>query len=170
MARLVVTRDVDKGFKEALAQAAKVRKNPVVTIGLQGSGGGKQHGETGATVAEVATFNEFGTRNIPERSFIRSTMDENVKDLLALNKSLFYRMAEGKVTTAQALTILGLKIQALIKAKITNLRTPPNAPSTIAKKKSSNPLIDTGLMRNSVTFVVHEGGVSALAPKESEPK
>jgi hypothetical protein len=32
----------------------------------------------------------------------------------------------------------------------------PNAPSTIAAKGSSRPLIDTGAMRKSITFVVSE--------------
>lgn len=37
---------------------------------------------------------------------------------------------------------------------ITDLRDPPNAPYTIEKKGSDNPLIDTGSMRSSVTYKV----------------
>ena len=34
------------------------------------------------------------------------------------------------------------------------MKTPENAPSTIAKKGSSNPLIDTGEMRSKVSHEV----------------
>ena len=37
---------------------------------------------------------------------------------------------------------------------ITQLDTPPNTPKTIARKGSSNPLIDTGFLRANVTFKV----------------
>ena len=44
---------------------------------------------------------------------------------------------------------------------MTDLKTPPNAPSTIAKKGSSNPLIDSGMLRGSVTH-----SVSPIKPSE----
>jgi hypothetical protein len=37
---------------------------------------------------------------------------------------------------------------------------PPNAPATIARKKSDSPLIDTGEMRKAITHVVRERGES----------
>ncbi|WP_368648977.1 hypothetical protein ABRY95_13820 [Castellaniella ginsengisoli] len=49
---------------------------------------------------------------------------------------------------------VGLEAEGAIKDYITNLDTPPNAASTIRKKGSSNPLIDTGNMRDSVTSTV----------------
>lgn len=39
---------------------------------------------------------------------------------------------------------------------MTNLQSPPNAASTIAQKGSSNPLINTGAMRGSVTYALSE--------------
>ena len=47
---------------------------------------------------------------------------------------------------------LGLLVQAAIQRRVVELRTPPNAPATIKAKKSSNPLIDTGLLLTSVTW------------------
>lgn len=157
------TKDTDKGFKQALAQMQIAKRGPVVQIGFQGREAETMHPESQgtATIADVATFNEFGTSKVPERSFIRSTMDENKGALLTLNRELFYMISAGKTTTQKALTILGIKIKALIQKKITDLRTPPNAASTIRQKRSSNPLIDTGVMRASVTHTVKMDGSDA---------
>lgn len=54
----------------------------------------------------------------------------------------------------EALEIIGIEASASVKDYIRDLRTPPNAKSTIAKKKSSNPLIDTGEMLQSVDYTV----------------
>ena len=40
---------------------------------------------------------------------------------------------------------------------ITEIKNPPNAAGTISAKGSANPLMDTGLMRQSVTWAVADG-------------
>ena len=104
-------------------------------------------------------FAQWATRGahsikIPERSFMRSTFDE---ELPALNKrinALFDQVIKGRITPKRALDMLGMNHGKQIQMKITRLRTPPNAPSTIRRKKSSNPLIDSGQMRASIRHVV----------------
>ena len=49
---------------------------------------------------------------------------------------------------------VGLLTAARIQQEITDLRQPPNSPATIAAKGSSNPLIDTGKLRQSVSYEV----------------
>lgn len=49
---------------------------------------------------------------------------------------------------------VGNKAEGLTRLYMRNLRTPPNAPSTIAKKGSDNPLIDSGAFVQSVTSAV----------------
>lgn len=49
---------------------------------------------------------------------------------------------------------VGIVAVGNVQQYMTDLKTPPNAPSTIAKKGSSNPLIDSGAMRASVTYSV----------------
>jgi len=49
----------------------------------------------------------------------------------------------------QELGKVGLLAQSQVRAKITAIKSPPNAQSTIDKKGSSNPLIDTGQMRHT---------------------
>lgn len=110
--------------------------------------------EDGLTVVEVAAYNEFGTKHIPERPFIRSTVKKEKPKLKAFSGKLLKKIIDGKLTREKALGLLGQKVAGEIKETITTLRAPPNAASTIAAKKSSNPLIDTGELRQSITFEV----------------
>lgn len=55
------------------------------------------------------------------------------------------------------LETVGIVAAGAVKVYMTELKTPPNAASTIRKKGSSNPLIDTGAMRASVTYQVQVG-------------
>jgi hypothetical protein len=54
----------------------------------------------------------------------------------------------------QILETVGVVAAGEVKVYMTQLRTPPNAASTIRKKGSDNPLIDNGHMRASVTHKV----------------
>lgn len=54
----------------------------------------------------------------------------------------------------QVLETAGVVAVGAVKVYMTELKTPANAPSTIKKKGSANPLIDTGAMRASVTHKV----------------
>jgi len=44
--------------------------------------------------------------------------------------------------------------QGIVQEYMTNLKSPANAPSTIKRKGSANPLIDTGQQRQSVTYSI----------------
>ena len=109
----------------------------------------------GTPVTNVAAWNEFGTSNgVPERPFFRLAIAGAEDDLLALLE----REIDPKTLaiTQQLADRVGLTLQAAIRLSITHLRNPPNAPRTILPrpvgKGSSNPLIDEGIMRESVTF------------------
>ena len=49
---------------------------------------------------------------------------------------------------------IGVFQKGLVQAEIVDGDFEPNAPSTIKKKGSDKPLIDTGKMRQSVNFVI----------------
>lgn len=60
----------------------------------------------------------------------------------------------------QILETVGVIAAGEVKVYMTQLRTPPNAASTIRKKGSDNPLIDQGHMRAAVTHKVSIGPAS----------
>lgn len=112
---------------------------------------------------------------IPARPFIRSTMDERRERYGADATRLWNQILEGRQTLRGGLALLGQLVERDIRMKIRTLRTPPNAPSTIAKKGSDNPLIDTGAMRGSVRYAVKTDKeqvleMSPAAAAASKPK
>ncbi len=95
---------------------------------------------------------------IPERSFIRSTFDEQAKAWSDYALNLVKKTYCWKKMTAEELTNkVGARMQRDIQRTIRNLSYPPNSPITVNNKKSSNPLIDTGKLRQSVTYKVVKG-------------
>jgi hypothetical protein len=143
-----VKRDGPEELKKLSARAKK--GTALVEVGVISD----ETYEDGLTVVEVAVWNEFGTKHIPERPFIRSTVKQQKAPLKAFSGKLLQKILDGKLTREKALGLLGQKVSGEIKETITSLRTPPNAPSTVEAKKSSNPLIDTGELRQSITFEV----------------
>jgi hypothetical protein len=91
---------------------------------------------------------------IPERSFIRETFDKKNREWSAFLDRQMDGIIEGRLTADQALERLGQRMVADVQETLTKLRTPANAPITIANKGSSNPLIDTGRLRQSITYKV----------------
>lgn len=118
---------------------------------------GEEHVESGATVAAIGFFNEFGTKNIPERSWMRSWFDSNLRRIKSMVLRVTNKIKERKMTAERALNILGAWAVGELKKSIIQLRTPPNAPVTIARKGSSNPLVDTAQMLNSVRYKIGFG-------------
>ncbi len=116
---------------------------------------------TGETIAGVAAANEFGTETIPQRSFLRPGVDSGVDLYTKIIEENSQAVLDGEMTTDQVLNQIGAVAAAKVKEFIINLSTPANAESTVKKKKSSNPLIDTGNMVQSVTHVI-----SPVRPEE----
>lgn len=133
----------------------------------RGSGGKiVEAGGPNVSVLEIAAANEFGTKTIPERSFLRSTVRKNQSKYKKLGLLLVENLL--KKTTEEEykkeLGKLGLIAQSDVQETIRKLKDPPNALSTQLKKGRSlgkgstvdNPLIDTGQLIQSITFVVND--------------
>jgi len=107
-------------------------------------------------IIERAIYNEFGTERIPERPFFRNAVRQNRTKYREGMKIAARKLLAGQETLRGALSKLGIMAQGDIQEEITNLRDPPNTESTIERKGSSNPLIDTGEMRQAVTWRIRE--------------
>lgn len=156
---------IDHGWEDikrrvrALGQTGAVCK-----VGVQGQQGAANHQDTRLTVAQIATIHEFGkvihqpkmgrTIVIPERSFLRATLDIHREAIARRDVLLAQGYVLGKFALKPAMELLGQYVVGLIKQRIANGIAPGNRPSTIARKGSSKPLIDTGQLRNSITYVV----------------
>lgn len=120
---------------------------------------GKSRVKVGYPAAKVtpgvisrAIWNHYGTsRGIPPRPWLHLAMVKNRAEYSHLFKSLGARIITGSMSIETAVRTIGIKAQGDVQKSLIALRLPPNAPSTIRKKGSSNPLIDTGEMNQSTT-------------------
>ena len=125
--------------------------------------------DTGEYVAQVAYWNEYGTTLSPPRPFFRNAIKDKSKEWLELFRDTQFKTKD----MFKSLSIVGTIAKDDIATSITDLTSPPNSPITInggwirhsngkafkvKGKGSSNPLIDTGLMRNSVSYEITEKG------------
>lgn len=138
----------DNGAKALVANIGKAHKASV-DVGVLGEKAAAKEDKGTLTVGEVASFHEFGL-GVPERSFIRGWVDENEKVVQNLSGRAVAAVAKG-MPVDQALTIIGSKIASLMQERISRGIEPANAPSTIARKGSSKPLVNTGQLRSSIT-------------------
>ena len=107
----------------------------------------------GTSVALVAASNEFGIEDgIPERPFFRNAVRKSEDNVLKILKNSI--APEKMVMDTRTANLIGAYMVSEIQSEIQSLRKPPNSPVTIKAKGSSNPLIDTGKMRQSVSWEV----------------
>lgn len=130
---------------------------PRLRVGVVGTEAKQVHAESGLTNAEIAVIHEFGAprANIPERSFIRSTLrDPDVRRRLRALQANLARAVIAGMDQKKALGTMGEFLASQIRATITRGVDPPLKPATIARKGSSKPLIDTGQLRRAISWVI----------------
>lgn len=138
---------------EAITKEVKRFENLTILVGWQVSGG------TDLAVIDIATFQEFGTSNIPARPALSTAMDINEKVIGDAFEQVIGEILDGTLTAIKAASRLGIFAVTLVKQRIIDS---PNwakelAQSTIDAKGSDKPLVDTAELLNSVTYTVNEG-------------
>jgi hypothetical protein len=130
-----------------------------ITIGIQATEGAEVL-DGGATVLDIANWNHWGTRRIPARPWLTQTKAQHEAGWTEAIVDGIDQLAQTGDADAFALRLRQVAVVAVADAKqvLTDLADPPNAPSTIAAKGSSNPLIDTGHLRNSHRATVTVNG------------
>jgi hypothetical protein len=118
------------------------------------------HGDVGDDIFDRATWNEFGTHDakgkelIPERSFIRAGYDKNKAKIKRDTEKLTQKVIAMELKPQTAAKLLGDVTKGYIQEYAINLKVPANKYSTILKKGSSNPLVDTGQMIGSIDYKI----------------
>lgn len=121
-----------------------------VSVGIHEQEGSDEHEKSeGVSIVEIGSINEFG-QGVPERSFIRAWFDENRSVLPeALRLELEASLRAGEPATV-ALDRFAVTAEGSIQKRISGGIEPENAASTIARKGSSKPLIDTEDLRSAI--------------------
>jgi hypothetical protein len=166
----MLLKDVDKGWTSILLGAEKLAKKggPVVDVGISDG--------MGEDVLKYAMVHEFGSADgtIPQRSFVRSTIDKNAVKYKALVLAVA-TAAQGAMlaaaksgnageawakAAATGLDKVGRMIVADIRARIASNIPPPLKEETIARKRSQGmpkptiALIGRGVLIKSVAHQV----------------
>ena len=157
------TKIKDRGANNLFRQLEMMGKETIITAGIQMPEGGKLPTYKGVTdgkvpIAQYAFWNEYGTKNIPSRPFLRKTVADRKDLFLKQSITNMKRLSRGGNAFA-ALNKQAMDISKWIKTTIWTLREPPNSPATLRKKRKlgrgSNPLIFSNSMRESITSTVH---------------
>ena len=91
---------------------------------------------------------------IPERAFLRNGFDTNKDDVMKDAEQVLSSVLDGSLATDEFLKMIGLILSSDIKDYARQLDSPPLHPFTVKQKGSTNPLIDTGDMIESITYEV----------------
>lgn len=137
-----------KSLEKELKKALKKSNIKGIDVGFLSSA----KYSNGTQVAAVAYYNNFGTINIPARPFFSKCVARNTNKWLFTLSDMLKKNRKNELNVNSCLDMLGNVIVSDIQESITQLREPPNTEQTIKQKDSSNPLIDTGLMRKSVAY------------------
>lgn len=89
---------------------------------------------------------------IPERSFLRNGHDENKDRVIEQTERALGQVLIGQMSVDDMLDLYGQQMATAIKKYARDLKLPPNHPYTKEQKGSSNPLVDTGNMIESITW------------------
>lgn len=139
----------DKFAAALKAIAAKLGAGNVVKIGFF-------EGATypdGTSVPLVAAINNYGapSRGIPPRPFFSNMIAEKSPSWPSLVEA---SLKLANYNTAEALDTVGETVKGQLRDSIANGGWAPNAPSTLARKAGTQPLIDTGQLLDSVKHIV----------------
>lgn len=153
MVRRGKIQDRDRGLKK-LMRHMKQARGMEVRVGVLGKKAAEPHeGAPELTNVDVARFHEFGL-GVPKRSFLRETAamnDAKIKRNIGRASEMVIEGQHPRVVLSK----FGLWFEGVVKKRIASGKGfKPLAQSTIERKGSSKPLIDTGQLRNSVTSEV----------------
>lgn len=152
-----------------LAATIKVQRKKHKTLrpaDLSGPSHVKVGFPAGTGNVDKAIWNEFGTAGgasgggwggpIPERPFMRNSIKGNRGKYQSFLKAHAAKLLRGETDLRGVLSRLGVLAQADMVKSLNATNSPPNSPVTIARKGSSKPLVDTGAMRQSITYKVED--------------
>ena len=149
------------GGRNVKAQLRKMRDSlmgaPKVLVGVpRGAGSYKD----GTNIATIAAVNEFGSEDgtIPERSAIRDGVAQAEPQIKKLYEKKASDVINGDMDVKQLQGLVGELAVGSIVGLIESGVSPANAQSTIDRKGSSKPLIDTGAYRQSITYRLSDKG------------
>lgn len=141
---------IDRGWLRITRELMRLDHRSVGIGIFEDDGEQRYPGAAATTVAEVAAFTEYGTARQPPRPFL--TVGIAAADPAKLQREVIQDIFNGK-TVDQALATAGKKATKIVRESL-GMNVPDIAPSTAAAKGHNRPLVDSGLLRDSISFKI----------------
>lgn len=143
------------------ARVVRRQKGPKLPKGIIGHSkvkAGFPAGKVDQDILNKAIWTHYGTSQNPESEwpFMSNALQDNSDNYLSIMRQSAPKILSGELPVGGVMLKLGILFQGDIQAEMVAIRDPENAPSTIKKKGSSNPTIDTGETKNNVTFQTYD--------------
>lgn len=124
----------------------------IVAIGLprEAPGTAKLYPKTGVSVVEAAE------KNRRRWKFMKNTTPEIIKVTKFWLRKMRGDIISGDVTKEQFLIRVASLSVGIIQEEIREIKNPRNSVATVKKKGENNPLVDTGTLGQSITFVLRD--------------
>lgn len=150
--RSIITR-TDAGALARIVENVRSMGLSKLKVGLPDGG---RHSDTDLSMHELGMVHEYGspTRNIPARPFIGPPIADNVDKYKKIMRKQASRLLFRRTSLNNALSIVGEVAKSDIQKYMLSASFTPLSAATIEQKGSSKPLIDTGQMRNAITYEV----------------
>ena len=138
-------------------QAMQAAKKRLVKVGLPLEKAGSQVYGDGQSIIEVGATYEYGSSDTPRRSFMRVPFKIKLKDISDFIGRQFRKCLEGSQPVEKGLNLIGIFAVNISKEAFNTEgfgTWPDIAQSTKDAKGSDLVLIDTGTLRNALTWAV----------------
>lgn len=139
--------NLDQVMNDISKELAKVTTDKFVTVGVHQDDNARPDQVNNA---QIGAMNHFGTDRIPARPWLDvgvASASHEVLDTIA-------EAIEDGEPMDVALNRVGLVAVAGVQNYMDELSSPANAPSTVKRKGTDNPLIDTGELKQSVNYKI----------------
>jgi hypothetical protein len=166
----IVTKVIDRKIGVAIGQIPRGMDEFAVVVGFLDSTNERSDSPMGNATLAYIHENGSPAANIPARPFLARGVD-SVRDAIAavLRDAARQSLAGDAGAVHRGLQRAGIVAAGGVQQYMASGTFAPLAPSTIRRKGSSRPLIDTGQLRQSVTYAVRpKGSIKqrvAAAPK-----
>ncbi len=132
-----VTKDLEKSLKKL--------KQTTIYVGVLEDAGTYPNG---TSVADVAAIHEYGL-GVPQRSFLKKPFEEAEKEIEKTKAKIMDKLVEGDIELDEAIEKMGEYLVTVVKGSWDKNDWP-------ATKDGSPPLVDTGLLKESIKYEVKD--------------
>lgn len=149
-----------QGFDDILKELKRIKEeleeDNYVLVGMPNETGSKIHQDSKLNNATIAAIHEFGApeQGIPERSFLRAGLEQNKNTLSKAAEKAVENAIDGKADIAKGMDAVGSLAAASVKKYISEGIAPPLKKPRKTGGSEDKPLIDTGELRSSITWVL----------------